>query len=528
MAASVEARTVKEWLSDGEEIAFLDVREPGQFAEGHAFFAVPLPYSRFELEIERLVPNRSVRMVLCDAGDGIAERAHRRAAALGYTNVARLAGGAPGWGAAGYTLYEGVNLPSKTFGELIEHVRHTPRITAEELAAMRERGEDFVLVDGRTWEEYQRFNVPGGISCPNGELVLRIGRLAPNAKTTIVVNCAGRTRSIIGAQTLIDFGVPNRTVALENGTQGWFLAGFDVERGADRRWPEPPTDEAERTLLRANARRHAERHGVVSVTPTDVAAWVRDQGRTTYLIDTRTAEEFAADGIPGFLHAPGGQLVQATDQWIGVKGARIVLADWDGIRAPMTAAWLRQLGHEAFLLSGDVQPRSLFADALAAKRADGLLPKLVEVSARDVADLLSSGRGQVLDLRASAAYRSGHIPGSRWAIRPRIASAVSAGKTIVLVADEAGVARASALDLDEAGCRDVRILAGGLSAWEGEGRTLEASPADPPDSERIDFIFHTVGRNEGNLDAARAYLAWEINLVKQLDAQELGAFRIGH
>ncbi|MET0569261.1 MAG: rhodanese-like domain-containing protein [Hyphomicrobiaceae bacterium] len=528
MAASIDAKTLKQWLSDGEEMAFLDVREPGQFAEGHAFFAVPLAYSRFELDVERLVPNRSVRMVLCDAGDGVAERTQKRAEALGYANISILQGGAPAWGAAGYTLYEGVNLPSKTFGELIEHVRHTPRITAEELVSMRQRGDDFVLVDGRTWDEYQRFNIPGGIACPNGELPLRIGRIAPDPKTTIVVNCAGRTRSIIGAQTLIDFGVPNRAVALENGTQGWYLAGLEVERGADRRWPDAPTDEAERAPLRANARRHGEHHGVAAVTAADVLTWLRDESRSTYLFDVRTAEEFAADARPGFAHAPGGQLVQATDQWVGVKGARIVLSDHDGIRAPMTAAWLRQLGHEAFLLSGAVEPRSVLADALSAKRADAALPNPPTVIAAKAATLLEPGEAQVLDLRASAAYRDAHVPGSRWAVRPRLAAAAITGKTIILVTDDTGVARAAALDLAEAGCRDVRVLEGGFAAWQADGRPVEASPGQPPDSERIDFIFHTLGRNDGNLDAARAYLAWEINLVKQLDAQELGVFRIGH
>lgn len=525
--ATIDAKTLKQWLSDGGEIAFLDVREPGQFADGHAFFAVPLPYSRLELDLERLVPNRGVRMVLSDAGDGVAERARRRAEALGYANVKVLQGGAPAWKQAGYTLYEGVNLPSKTFGELIEHVRHTPRITAQELAAMRTRGDDFVLVDGRTWDEYRRFNIPGGISCPNGELALRIGRIAPDPKTTIVVNCAGRTRSIIGAQTLIDFGIPNRTVALENGTQGWFLAGFEVERGADRRWPEATRDAGEREGMQTRARAHADRHGVAWVTAAEVAAWLRDGRRTTYLLDVRTAEEFAATPTPGFLHAPGGQLVQATDQWVGVKGARVVLMDDDRIRAPMAAAWLRQLGHEAAVLTGDVEPRTMLIEARQPSRVDDLLPRLRDVSPRDAADLLAAGKGEILDLRASAAYRSGHIAGSRWTIRPHIATALNGGpETVVLVADEPLIARAAMLDLAEAGCRDIRLLAGGIAARQAGGHPLQATPDLPPDSERIDFIFHTLGRNDGNLDAARAYLAWEINLVQQLDVQERGAFRI--
>lgn len=209
MAKSFPAATVKAMLADGKEIALLDVREAGQYADGHPFFAVPVAYSGFEADIERLVPRRDVRMVLLDDGDGVAACAAKRAEALGYSDVAVLEGGAPAWKAAGYTLFDGVNLPSKTFGELIEIERHTPRITADELVAMQKRGDDMVIVDGRTWAEYQRFNIPGGISCPNGELALRIDAIAPSPTTKIVVNCAGRTRSIIGAQSLINAGLPN-------------------------------------------------------------------------------------------------------------------------------------------------------------------------------------------------------------------------------------------------------------------------------------------------------------------------------
>ena len=270
MPAQIDAPTLKAWLSDGAEIALLDVREAGQFGESHLFFAVPLPYSRFELGLGQLVPNPAVRVVLCDDGDGVAERAAQRAEALGYDNVHLLAGGAPAWGKAGYTLYAGVNVPSKTFGELVEHRRHTPRITAQELQAMRDAGDDMVIVDGRPYAEYHRMNIPDGICCPNGELALRIGAIAPDPKTKIVVNCAGRTRSIIGAQTLIDFGVPNPVVALEDGTQGWFLAGFKVENGATRRHPDSGTRDVAALAVRARA--VAEKHAVAYVPPATVQA----------------------------------------------------------------------------------------------------------------------------------------------------------------------------------------------------------------------------------------------------------------
>jgi rhodanese-related sulfurtransferase len=227
----------------------------------------------------------------------VAGRAAARAAALGYRNVFVLAGGAKAWGEAGYTLYAGVNVPSKVFGELVEHRRHTPRVSAQDIVSMRAAEEDFVIVDGRPFAEYRKMNIPGGICCPNGELVLRIRDIAPDPNTKIVVNCAGRTRSIIGAQTLIDFGVPNPVFALENGTQGWFLAGLELERGAGRRYADA-VGNADLTALRSHASEFAAACGAAFVAPATAHAWLSDSSRTTYLFDVRTAEEFAASGLP--------------------------------------------------------------------------------------------------------------------------------------------------------------------------------------------------------------------------------------
>jgi rhodanese-related sulfurtransferase len=527
MAKTIDASTLKSWLSDGKEIALLDVRELGRYSQGHPFFAVPAAYSRLEIDLPRLVRRMSTRLVMFDDGDGVAEKAARRAQALGYTDVHILKGGADAWKAAGHTLYEGVNVPSKAFGEVIEVERHTPRITARELVAMKERGENMVIVDGRTWTEYQNFNIPGGISCPNGELALRIDRVAPDPTTKIVVNCAGRTRSIIGAQTLIDFGVKNPVVALENGTQAWWLEGLQVERGADRRAPAASGDAVVLDSKRKQARAHAERHGVGFVDADRLLGWMAEPDRTTLLFDIREAEEYAAGHLPGFVHAPGGQLVQATDQWLGVRGARIVVADTEQIRAPMVAAWLRQLGHEAYVLNSSSDASGKLASLAKAKPADSSLSALPEMTPAELSAALSKGDVQVIDLRASMAYRKGHVKGAAWSIRPRIAAlANGAAKRIVLVADDPAIAAAAALDLADAGAKDVRTLSGGFAAWQAAGLPVEASPTVPADADCVDFIFHTLGRNEGNLDAARAYLAWEINLTNQLDAQERGSFRI--
>ena len=529
MAKTIDAKSLKAAVHGAGEIALIDVREVGTYSQGHPLFSVPIAYSRLELDAERLLPRKTVRIVVFDSGEGVAEKAARRLEALGFTDVSVLQGGAPAWTAAGYNLFEGVNVPSKAFGEIVEVARHTPRIKARELIEMQQRGDDMVIVDGRTWDEYRRFNIPGGLSCPNGELVLHIDGLVKDPKTKVVVNCAGRTRSIIGAQTLIDWGLPNEVVALENGTQGYWLEGIPIEHGADRRVPPGDTSAAAIERKRARARAHAERHGVVYASAADVVAMAKDPERSTYLFDIRTADEFAKDALPVFALAPGGQLQQATDQWVGVKGGRIVLSDrGENVRAPFVAAWLRQLGHEAIVLTdGEGARAALAASGLAEARKPKFDPsriRMAEVGGNDAKDLIARTGGRIIDLQPSMSYRDGHIAGATWSIRPRIARDLrDPSKAVLLVADDPSIAALAALDLGEAGAADIYVLKGGMKAWTGP---TEATPSSPPDAECIDFVFHTLGRNEGNLESARAYLAWEIGLVDQLDADERAVFRL--
>src|SRR4051812_21947501 len=155
VAASLPPRDVKAMLSDGGELALIDVREEGDFGRDHLLFACNLPLSRLEMRIDALVPRRSTRMVLCDADDGLAQRAARRLAKFGYDNLAVLAAGVAAWKAGGYELFPGVNVPSKAFGEFIEPHDDTPRLTAEEVKAAIDAGTDMVILDSRPMSEYR-------------------------------------------------------------------------------------------------------------------------------------------------------------------------------------------------------------------------------------------------------------------------------------------------------------------------------------------------------------------------------------
>jgi rhodanese-related sulfurtransferase len=534
--ARVAPAALKQWLHDGAEIALLDVREQGEYGESHLFYGVSLPYSRLEIDIARLAPRAGVRLVLYNEGpDGtLAWRAGRRLLALGYTAVHVLDGGVAGWRAAGYACFAGVNVPSKTFGELAEHVYRTPRISAEALAAKLAAGENLVVLDGRPFAEFQKMNIPEAICCPNGELALRVRELAPDPATAIVINCAGRTRSIIGAQTLINLGIPNPVYALENGTQGWYLAGLALEHGTARRYAAAPPAAA-MPALRQQARRMAERAGAPAVDAAQVQAWLRDTARTTFLCDVRTAEEFETGSLEGARHTPGGQLIQATDQYVGVRGARLVLCDGEGVRAPAVASWLRQMGWEAYMLDeGGARVSKPRAGAACAHKegAATLTPPQRQapalIASAALADAMRQG-AVLIDVRASGSFRAAHIDGARWAIRPMLPDLpLAADARIVLLTDDMAVARLAMQELGERGLADIRINADTPAQWRGAGLELAHTPHEPPDSACIDFLFFVHDRHSGNAAAARQYLAWEIGLLDQIDEQERASFRFPH
>ncbi|MBB3641375.1 rhodanese-like domain-containing protein [Variovorax atrisoli] len=520
MTLFIDPKTLKSWLHDGGEIALLDVREHGQYGEAHLFYGIPLPFSRLEIDAPRLVPRRGVRTVVYDEGDGseVAERAAARLAALGCTDVHVLQGGARAWKAAGYVLFAGVNLPSKTFGELAEEAYHTPRVSADQLAGMLARKDKVVVLDGRPASEFRKMNIPGATCCPNGELAYRVRRLVPDTTTPIVINCAGRTRSIIGAQTLINLGLPNPVYALENGTQGWYLNDHTLEHGGTQRY----ADDSGNTDLRPAAKALAARFDVPTVNAQTVRQWADDASRSLFLCDVRTPEEFAAGTLPGAQHTPGGQLMQAGDQYFGVRGARLVLFDSDGVRAPTVASWLRQMGHDASVLEGGLESGLALAPAEAPAA-----PALGAIDAKTLAARIERNDVAVVDLRGSMQFRAGHIAQARWSIRPRLAADLQ-GETrqIVLVADEAALAAwAAASEL--AGISPAPLLlAGGMAAWSAAGLPVEATPELPADADCIDYLFFVHDRHDGNKEAARRYLAWETGLVAQLDAQERAAFRL--
>jgi rhodanese-related sulfurtransferase len=518
---AVSAAAVRAMLGDGGELALIDLREELIFSQSHLLLARSVPLSRFELKFAALVPRRLTRIVLCDDNDGLAARAAAILVRNGYNDVSIMAGGTQAWAAAGFELFSGVNVPSKAFGEFIEHTNDTPNITAPELEQLLRERADVVVLDSRPYEEYSRVSIPTSTNVPGAELVLRAREIAPSPETLVVVNCAGRTRSIIGAQSLINAGLPNKVLALRNGTMGWSLAGFTCDSGKDHRAPRVAAKTHE--WARAAALRVAERCGVERIDRNKLEQFRRDGSRTLYLFDVRDPAEYEAGHVAGAISAPGGQLVQATDQYAGTLGARIVLVDDAEVRAAMTASWLRQMGWKDVFVLADSGMETGWP-AAPVLDADLHLDALIDGAA--LAALLDRGAATVVDLSASRDYLKEHIPGAWFAIRSRLDRAfktIPLHGTLVLTSEDGALARLAVLEAKILTDIPVRNLSGGNAAWRAAGRALskDAQMAD----EAVDQWRKPYERSGDTTAAMREYLAWEIDLLPKIERDGSVHFR---
>ena len=516
---------VKEMLKAGEIFAFFDVREEGEFStQGHPLFATPLPLSRLEPRALALLPDPDTRIVLMDDGEegqaGLANRAAARLSQLGYTNLAVMSGGLKAWRDAGFEVFTGVNVPSKAFGEIVEHGNDTPRIDAADVQKMIDDKADMVILDSRPLPEFTNMSIPGGVDCPGAELVYRVKDFVTRPETLVVVNCAGRTRSIIGAQSLINAGLPNKVMALKNGTMGWHLAGLKVSRGETKSFG-PQGPEAAK-FAQAAAANIAGKMGIRKIDKAGFAK-LEAKGGPLYRLDVRDPAEYAQGHLKGFRHAAGGQLVQATDQYVGARNATIVLHDNDGVRATMTAHWLLQMGwNETYVLDHKPAAGELTTEAEPRYPAGFTVPKVPMVTAAELQKSLA--QSLVVDLDTSLKYRDGHVPGAWFAKRANLArtlpemAAKQAGVTrVVLVAPDAEIGALAAAEIaDFTGGLPVAVLTGGMKAWREAGFAVETGHvhmADPP----TDVWYRPYDFKEDVEAAMRQYLDWEVDLVPQVD-----------
>ena len=519
------SREIRQSLHQRQEVALIDVREEADFASGHPLFAANIPLSKLELEILNRLPRFATPITVYDNGEGLAQVAAQRLSAFGYHDVALLKGGLQGWRDDGGELFIDVNSPSKAFGELVENRNHTPSLSAEQVNKLLQTQQDLVVLDSRRFDEYHTMSIPGSISVPGAELVLHTRDLAPSPHTTVIVNCAGRTRSIIGTQSLVNAALPNPVYALRNGTIGWTLAGFALEHGQSRRYGN--VSETARLQAAKNARRVADSSGVKRVNLTELAQWQQQNQRTVYLFDVRDSEEYAAGHLANSRPVPGGQLLQETDHYASVRGALIVLIDDDGVRANMSASWLAQMGWQVYVLDELSQHDFSVSGNWTPKVPP--LPDLPEIEPATLSDWLEQGTTQLLDFTTSANYVNGHIPGAAWLQRSLLtregAAALPQAERYVLTCGSSLLARYALEEVAQLTGKAVFVLNGGNAAWRNAGLPQQSGETALLMA-RSDRYRRPYEGTDNSAAAMQAYLDWEYGLIAQLDRDGTHGFNV--
>ena len=518
MAEKISPAELSDLLNGDSPFALIDVRESGEYNSSHIPGASLIPRRRIEHIIESSAPVKSVPIVVCDDDGRRAPLAAATLERLGYSSVSVLDGGVNRWSSRDYPTEWGVNVPSKGFGEKLEVVHHVPEISAEDLHERIERGDKLVILDTRTPEEYQRFCIPGGRSMPGGELALRITDIQNEIddNTTIILNCAGRTRSITGTRVLQRMGIP--ALGLKNGTSGWLLAGYDLESGADR-VELPAVSEEGAAAANEYAARLAEEDGVRYLDAEGLRSLLaRQQSETVYLVDVRTDGEYTHGHIPGFKWWPGGQAVQRADDLAVVKNATIVFCCDGRTRATVTASLYRQMGfREVCVIDGGVNAWTGAGHALDTGMERAPIAGLAEAQAqaRTVSpqELNDHPAEVVLFVDTSQDFSGGHVPGSKWISRSwleiEIPEAVpNKDASIAVTCGNGRNSVLAAATLAGLGYANVTVLEGGMAAWRQANLPVEQGLTGivrPP----ADINYLGVDRSYGEM---MNYLRWETEL----------------
>lgn len=538
VAARVSVYDLYNTLRGKGEFALLDVREQEEFSRSHLLLACCTPLSTLELIVEPLVPCKKAPLFVMDDGLsedlGRSDRAAEVLRSMGYCAVSVVEGGLKAWNEAGFVTVNGVGALSKGFGEYVEVVQQTPRLSPKEIKALLDDARvRSIVIDVRPTGEYRTMNIPGSVNLPGCEVTYRLAEVVKDPGTAIIISCAGRTRSIIGTQTLINAAIPNRVVALQGGTMNWRLAGFDLEYGSTR--PVPPITEQGRCIAEQRIRKVAEAYDVRFVEAQTVASWQSEGAhKTLYLFDVRQPREYAAGHIPGSISAQGGQLVQATDEYAAVRNGRFVLMDDDELRAIMTAHWLQQMGlPQVFVLKGGIFGAAAVLAPEGLDQGDESLESRIPAGGIGVAEAarqLNSRAGILcINVGASNRHRARHIPGAKWVARaylPRVRALYPQAAHIILTAEQSAHAALAAQDAHGLWPNAaVSFLQGGTPAWEKAGLPLQTGMPCALCAED-DIWYRPYTDVNASKEAMQGYFDWEFGLVDKINADGCVNFTI--
>jgi rhodanese-related sulfurtransferase len=522
MATIISVPELKTLLESTGLYAVIDVRDWGEFSLGQIPGASCIPRGSLEKYMAVLVPQKGVKTVLyCDTGQRSA-RAATTLETLGYTDVSILDGGLKSWQAAGGETIHGWSLRGKEYGERLQVEEQIPDLTAAELHTRLQQGEKFYIFDTRTEPEFQALHLPGAYCTPGGQLALMATDTVQDQNRPIIINCAGRTRSLLGAHLLRRMGFSN-VYALKGGTGAWRIAGHGNELESGSGATLPPVSAAGQVACAQFAERVASEDGIPFLSPEELRAR-QEQGKLLYLLDVRQLDEYQAGHIPGALFCPGTQAALLVECLVGVKNATVVTMCDGRARAILVASLLKGAGYpqvsvldggtkawvdQGFgLAAGAPQEIDYGQPVWMARLLQGLpsgiepqelpIPGLAEASAQATfitpevlqSKLVSSERPALLDVRSAGDFATAHIPGSRWLSQGNLDLQIeqvvpNKATPLVLMCRRGKLSPLSVPTLKDMGYQQVAILQGGFAAWKAAQFPVEQGLGEQVEFEEL-------------------------------------------
>lgn len=462
--------------------ALIDVRERKEYVEGHWFGSVNIPLSELWRQLSNMIPWKGFPIYVLAFDDIKFDQIFKN---QGYTNVHILQCSEPKREVTGFV--RGEYSWSKAFGEILCHCSDFRELGPEQLAHDHRQ---FNLYDVRPFAEYCEFTLPGSQNLPNSNILGSL-KFLQRSKKPAVLHCAGRTRSILGACTLIAAGYAADFYVFRGGTQAWQLSGRERIYGASN-------------IVSNEQQGQSEIISLIERWEIEISC-VHNKNDLTERINSNPALYFdvSNDDVQRDLSSiikivSGTNLVQQTDTSIACYHTPVVLID-NGTcsRAAFAAFWLKMMGYDASIIN------RLDLDEPEEKNQKKARKKIASVPLEFATP--------IYDFRRSNDFERGTHKNAIWANVSSIISNAAVNKRIsVIVYNEAH------LKFVELILSEMQTRISDAFYWDCED-ACEHFIAPEKITDPCDRSSLFADRHKGNLEHSKAYLAWEEELPDQID-----------
>ncbi len=555
MATYLNPHDVNDLIRGDTAYALIDIRDWGTFTHGHIPGACVISRGHVEKYFATLVPWRNVQVVFYCATGVLSSLTAEIAVEMGYTKVASIKRGFEAWLAAGYPTGTGWAPRGKAYAEYVRASQAIPSITANELRQRLAGGSKLQILDTRTEGEFLASHLPNANSLPLGDVpLLTIDQAADHQE--FVATCAGRARGILGAYLLRRMGVANASF-LAGGTAAWRLAGYEEELqcGVPARRTAPIIEG--HTLSEAFADQFLAEERIKSVNSQELRN-IQLAEEFVYVLDVRELSEYRRGRPFGALHCPATQLILLAESLIGVKNATLVTVCDGRARSSVAASFLQGMGYpKVYMLEGGVNgwrdagfplsfgpPTELdyggpswvsrLQLGVSAQTERVTLPVFGLDAATKLVNFIEPGlllnqltNFLIVDLRCAGDFALSHLPGSRWSSQVDAATIIEDGllnksAALVLCCADGRLSILAAKNIIEQGHSNVRVLAGGFSAWERAQFPLEEGVGAQTEIEDLAVTEIGVSAREGiyccNHEVLDRYLKEADKFAKEVSA----------